>query len=114
MSLLDGGPDVIEWFAEVEAIDSYGTPQRAPSPTPTDRFTAQVQRASSDETAELGQSTTETYTFQTSRNLTGADSGLTVNGEPCEVLRPPLRQGRSPRTASTKVWFRYVTPRGVS
>lgn len=113
MSLLDSGPDVIEWFAEVDSTDSYGTPLRKPSATPTERFTAQVQRASGDEASELGQSTTETYTFQTSRDLSGADSGLTVNGESCEVLRPPLRQGRSPRTASTKVWFQYVTPRGM-
>lgn len=113
MSLLDGGPDVIEWYAEESSTDSYGTPLRKPSATPTERFTAQVQRATGEEAAELGQSTTEVYTFQTSRDLVGADSGLTVNGEACEVLRPPMRQGRSVRTASTKVWFHYVTPRGM-
>ncbi len=108
MSLLDGGPDVIEWFEEIVTADGYGTPTPAPSSAATAVFTAQVQRVSSTEAADLGFDTREVYSFQTSRVLQGAKSGLTVNGRRAEVLAPPLRQGRSPRTASTRVRFRYV------
>lgn len=110
VTLLDSGPDEIQWFAEVEVEDDYGTPVRQPSPTPTAQFTCQVQRVSSEEAAELGQSRDKVYSFQTSRAISGASSGLTVNGRPCEVIGEPLAQGRSPRTRSTKVRFRYVGP----
>ena len=111
--LIDHGPDRIEWFGEVETSDAYGTPVRGPSPTPTDSFFVEVQRSTSEDAALLGQDPSEVYSFRTSRDLSGAKSAVTVNGRPAEVLGPPLRQGRSSRTASTVVYLHFTSPAGA-
>ncbi len=105
--LIDSGPDVIEFFPEVDAEDSYGTPVRIPSSTPV-RLTAQVKRSSSDEADALGQQALSTWRFTTSRDLPpGPWSALTVNGRPAQVVGEPQPQGRSPRTRHTLVRFEY-------
>lgn len=104
--LIDSGPDAIVWRPEVETVDEYGTPVHVPG-DPVE-FTAQVQRSSSEDETVLGQEVTDAYVFNTSRALSGAHSGLSVNGRPCDVIRPPQQQGRSARTRHTRVYFRYL------
>lgn len=105
--LVDHGPDRIEWLPVVETVDEYGTPVHSPSSTPI-VFTAQVQRSTSEDEARLGQDVTDAYSFRTSRALEDTHSGLVVNGRACDVIRPPQQQGRSPRTFTTTVYFRYL------
>lgn len=107
MRLIDFGPDTIEWFPVVTTTDKYGSPVHGPSDTPV-VFTAQVQRSTSEDEARLGQDVVDAYSFRTSRALSDAHSGLVVNGRPCDVIRPPQQQGRSERTFSTVVYFRYL------
>lgn len=105
--LVDSGPDRVEWYPIVETVDEYDTPVHRRSDTPF-RFTTQVQRSSSEDESILGQDVTDSYTFQTSRPLSDAHSGLTVNGRACDLIRPPQQQGRSARTFTTRVYFRFL------
>lgn len=105
--LVDSGPDTIAWRPEVVALDEYGSPVHVPAAT-AEVFTTQVQRVSSEDETLLGQDVTELYCFQTSRRLHGAHSALTVNGRKATLVRPPLQQGRTRRTFTTRVWFRYL------
>lgn len=108
MSLIDSGPDQIEWRQEIVTQDAYGTPVHAPGPDVL-TFTAQVQRSTSEDAELLGQDVLDVHAFNTSQHIWGAHSGLTVNGRTAKLTRPPQAQGRSARTRHVRVYFRYVT-----
>lgn len=105
--LTDNGPDTIEWWPEVEVLDEYDTPVHVPGPISL-TLRAHAQRVSAEERVELGQSVEDVWSFQTSRTLRGAHSGLEVNGRPAKVVQPPQPQGRTTRTYTTKVYFAYL------
>lgn len=107
MRLVDSGPDRIEWRQEVTVVDDYGTPTHRPGDV-VEHFTAQVQRSTSEDEAQLGQDVTDAYVFNTSRPVSGAHSTLTVNGRRATLIRPPQPQGRSERTRHVRVFFRYL------
>lgn len=105
--LIDSGPDRVEFFPEVEAVDEYGTPVRVPSDVPV-VFSAHVQRSSAEEAEALGQQAISSYRFTTSTPLPpGPWSDLRVNGRLADVLGEPQPQGRSARTRHTLVRFAY-------
>lgn len=107
MRLIDSGPDHIEWRQEVVTEDEYGSPVHRAGDV-VEHFTAQVQRSTSEDETNLGQQVTDAYVFNTSRPVSGAHSGISVNGRPCDLIRPPQTQGRSERTRHTRVYFRYL------
>jgi hypothetical protein len=109
--LIDGGPDVVLLYPEVEDEDSDGNPERRPSPTPI-TIRCQLHRVSAEESATLGQTSTATYYFNTSRDLPlGAFAGAKVRGRDAMVVGEPTRQGRSGRTAHTRVVVRILEPK---
>lgn len=109
--LIDGGPDVVLLYPEVLGEDDDGNPERRPSTTPI-RVECQLHRLSADESAALGQDSTSTYYFNTSKDLPlGAFAGAMVRGRKAEVIGEPTRQGRSRRTAHTRVIVRIIEPK---
>lgn len=110
--LIDGGPDVVLLYPEVKGQDSDGNPELRPSTTPI-VVRCQLHRLSSEESAALGQSSTATYYFNTAQDLPiGAYAAAKVRGRAAEVVGEPTRQGRSGRTAHTRVVVRIIQPKG--
>lgn len=109
--LIDSGPDEVLLYPEVLGEDSDGNPERRPSPTPI-KIRCQLHRLSVEESSTLGQTSSATYYFNTSRDLpAGAFATAQVRGREAEVVGEPTRQGRTSRTAHTRVVVRILEPK---
>lgn len=110
MRLIDGGPDRVDLYPEVLGEDDDGNPVRVPAETPIE-IDVQMHRMRAEDSAALGQSDAEFYYFNTSATLpAGAYARAFARGRWWDVEGAPQPQGRSPRTAHTRVVLRSREP----
>lgn len=114
VSLLDGGPDLIEYLPWVttkgeygEDVSGFGDPIQ---------LAVELQRLSSEETQTVRASSTAggptrvLYRFATRRTLpSDSHSQVRARGRLWEVVGEPTVQGRSERTRHTRVVIRALT-----
>lgn len=109
MSLLDGGPDRVDFYPVVTADDEYGDDVEGLAADPIE-LAVQLHRLSSDEVEALGEAPDRVVMRFATRRTLPAQSGAQVQarGRRWEVVGEPTTQGRSERTRHTRVVIRAM------
>ncbi|MFE3461368.1 hypothetical protein ACFXKD_27810 [Nocardiopsis aegyptia] len=97
MSLLDGGPDEVLIYPEVESTDADGNPIRVPALVPV-AVRGRVQPVTSEDVIAAGQQTTTRYRFITRDAPLGAWALVTWDGRDWDLEGEPLWSRGSKRT----------------
>lgn len=118
MSMLDGGPDVLTVYPEIEVEDGYGGTKRVPGPTAVQvrgRFQprGQVEAFTAGESASTGQEVDSVYRFICRVFPGGAFAKAEFDGREWEVLGEPRRHRGSPRTRHDTVMLKAKTPQSL-
>lgn len=104
MSLLDGGPDEVQVYVEVDSVDDDNNPVKIPSDTPIP-VRGQLQPSTAEESAALGQEFTTLYRFMSRTFPGGTFARVTARGRDWDVVGEPKRRGSSPATRHVTVWL---------
>lgn len=109
MSLLDGGPDTLTVWAEIEILDDRRNPVRVPGDTPV-TVNGRLQPVSSDETAVEGQQVSTLRRFIARDFPGGPWSKVTGAGRDWDVVGEPAPHNGSARTRHVTVLLRARAP----
>lgn len=105
MSLLDGGPQTLEVYVEVESEDAYGNTVMVPSDTPIE-VSGRLQPSSAEESAALGQQTTTVYRFLSRTFPGGPFARVEFGGKSWDVLGDPKHHRGSELTEHFTTWLK--------
>lgn len=105
MSLLRGGPDVVEVYIEIEVTDDYGNKVMRPIDTPIE-VRGRVQPSTFEESENLGQVVGTTYRFLSRVFPAGAFGKVSWDGKDWDIIGSPHRHNGSPRTAHYTTYIR--------
>lgn len=100
--LLDGGPDRVDLYPEVESTDDDGNPVRIPAGTPSQSIYTRLHPLSSQEAADRAVTVTA-YWFSTRDFPAGAWARVVARGRDWDVLGEPGRPAGSTRTSHSRV-----------
>jgi hypothetical protein len=109
VNLLDGGPDMVQVWPEVEEVDDRRNVQRVPGPTPVEIF-GRMQPVSSDESAAEGQQTDTLYRFISRDFPAGPWAWFEWDGRPWDIVGEPKFRNGSPRTRHVTTLLRARVP----
>lgn len=113
MSLIDGGPEVLQVWPERTIRDARGNYVRQPVKTgPGIAVRGRMQPASSEETATDGQLVSTLWAFIGRVFPAGPWAAVTWDGRDWDVVgEPAVHRGASPRTSHVSVLLRARSPR---
>lgn len=100
--LLDGGPERVDLYPEVDGTDDDDNPVRLPAQTPSTSIYTRLHPLSSTEAADRSITTTA-YVFSTRDFPAGAWAKVVARGREWDVLGEPGRPASSERTKHARV-----------
>lgn len=100
--LLDGGTEMVELYAEVDATDDDGNPVKRPATEPTGRLMTRLHPLSSSEASERGIVTTA-YAFTTRDFPAGSWAEVGARGRRWDIYGEPGRSYGSDLTRNVRV-----------
>lgn len=105
MSLLSGGPDVVEVYIEAEVTDEYGNKTMRPIDTPI-VVRGRMQPSTADEYAQLGQVSGTVYRFLSRTFPAGAYGQCGFDGKDWDIVGSPRFHNGSARTRHYTTYLR--------